>query len=74
MGPCIYCKEMIYHEWIADRGYHRECHENHLLNVNSAHAQANLMAQRIQTHLHKADKRRERRKEIRDIKKGKVTA
>ncbi len=27
MGPCCYCKQMIYHEGIAERGYHRSCRE-----------------------------------------------
>lgn len=30
MGPCFYCKQMIYLDWIAERGYHRECHERFL--------------------------------------------
>lgn len=30
MGPCIYCGKMIYLDWIAERGYHRECHERYL--------------------------------------------
>lgn len=27
MGPCKFCGEMIYLEWIAERGYHRGCYE-----------------------------------------------
>ena len=27
MGTCFYCGKMIYLDWIAERGYHRACHE-----------------------------------------------
>lgn len=27
MGPCLYCHKMIYHPGMAERGYHRSCHD-----------------------------------------------
>lgn len=25
MGPCRFCRKMIFLDWIAERGYHRDC-------------------------------------------------
>lgn len=30
MGPCKFCGKMIYLDWMAERGYHRECNEKHI--------------------------------------------
>ncbi len=35
MGPCIYCKEMIYLDWVAERGYHRDCHEHYMKKLEA---------------------------------------
>ncbi len=35
MGPCCYCKKMIYLEEIAERGYHRVCHEQFMNKLST---------------------------------------
>ncbi len=55
MGPCYYCKKMIYLDWIAERGYHRACHEK-------AQAEGATAAQREDRAEREHEKRRERKR------------
>lgn len=80
MGPCSYCKKIIYDERIAERGYHRDCHEKRVVMVRKglravARTDGEFVYKRFHfttRELHKMDRRRIRRKELRDIKKGEV--
>lgn len=62
MGPCCYCKQIIYDERIAERGWHRECHEDALADLFYRQAAQDAYAK-------SAAKRRLRRAEIRREKK-----
>lgn len=71
MGPCMYCGEMIYLDWIAERGYHRACYEKDEAKVHhDLTCDILLRAARIARHYRKAEKRRIRRAEIRRQKKA----
>ncbi len=65
MGRCLHCGTMIYNHMIAETGYHRECRERMLLRIVKKTSWT-------PRELRKMDRRRVRRKELRDIKKGKA--
>lgn len=54
MGPCLYCKKMIYNTAIAERGYHSQCHEE-------SKAQNARMFKQQERHVREHEKRRARK-------------
>ena len=64
MGPCCFCHKMIYLDWIAERGFHRECNEKYV-EWRKQQCQSSERAVREQ------EKRRLRRAKIRQD--GKLT-
>lgn len=70
MGPCMYCKKMIYLDWIAERGYHRACHEEYERRGRIAAATEAEAAARIARHNREHEKRRERKAEKRRLQKA----
>lgn len=59
MGPCRYCKQMIYLDWIAERGYHRHCHAKAIQQKIDSSIQQRVALDR---HEREHDKRRERKR------------
>jgi hypothetical protein len=62
MGPCCYCKKMIYLDWIAERGYHRSCHEKYLAGRKFAAFEAEVARNRVARAEREHEKRRERKR------------
>ncbi len=69
MGTCMYCKKMIYLEWIAERGYHRECHERYLASRPKILSPAERAAAEARD-LREQEKHRARRARSRAAKKA----
>lgn len=67
MGPCLYCKKMIFLDWVAERGYHRECHERYLAQRQAAQLAESKIERDLREHekrrLRKARKRQEYKEE-----------